>query len=361
MVSRRVKCEAVIWKARARLSKRDCPCARGAWPARYDGQYAPRERPCDLRLAEPPPAGLAATPSFLQALGPAFGTGCRRTRSPSRLGGAQRARWRAQLGLADWLRDDWRASTCWPATACRRRATRSPRVYSGHQFGVWAGQLGDGRAMLLGEIDTAGGRDGAAAQGQRPARPTRAWATAARCCARASASSCAPRRCTRWASRPRARWRSSARRSRCGARRSRRPRWCTRVAPSFMRFGHFEHFAHAAQAGGAAALADYVIDALLPRMPRRPRSPCGAAGRGRAAHRAADGAVAGGGLLPWRDEHRQHEHPGPDHRLRPVRFPGRLRPRPHLQPQRRPGPLRLRPPAQRGLLEPAAWRRRCCR
>ena len=29
-------------------------------------------------------------------------------------------------------------------------------VYSGHQFGVWAGQLGDGRAMTLGEIDVSG-------------------------------------------------------------------------------------------------------------------------------------------------------------------------------------------------------------
>src|SRR5438132_2379246 len=27
-------------------------------------------------------------------------------------------------------------------------------VYSGHQFGVWAGQLGDGRAILLGEALT---------------------------------------------------------------------------------------------------------------------------------------------------------------------------------------------------------------
>ncbi|MET0351929.1 MAG: protein adenylyltransferase SelO family protein, partial [Rhizobacter sp.] len=27
-------------------------------------------------------------------------------------------------------------------------------VYSGHQFGVWAGQLGDGRALWLGEVDT---------------------------------------------------------------------------------------------------------------------------------------------------------------------------------------------------------------
>jgi serine/tyrosine/threonine adenylyltransferase len=30
-------------------------------------------------------------------------------------------------------------------------------VYSGHQFGQWAGQLGDGRALLLGEIQTATG------------------------------------------------------------------------------------------------------------------------------------------------------------------------------------------------------------
>ena len=30
-------------------------------------------------------------------------------------------------------------------------------VYSGHQFGVWAGQLGDGRAILLGEAHTAAG------------------------------------------------------------------------------------------------------------------------------------------------------------------------------------------------------------
>jgi uncharacterized protein YdiU (UPF0061 family) len=30
-------------------------------------------------------------------------------------------------------------------------------VYSGHQFGVWAGQLGDGRAILLGDVASAGG------------------------------------------------------------------------------------------------------------------------------------------------------------------------------------------------------------
>ena len=33
------------------------------------------------------------------------------------------------------------------------------QVYGGHQFGHWSGQLGDGRALLLGEvIDTQGDR-----------------------------------------------------------------------------------------------------------------------------------------------------------------------------------------------------------
>lgn len=31
------------------------------------------------------------------------------------------------------------------------------QVYSGHQFGVWAGQLGDGRGILLGEQQLADG------------------------------------------------------------------------------------------------------------------------------------------------------------------------------------------------------------
>jgi uncharacterized protein YdiU (UPF0061 family) len=33
-------------------------------------------------------------------------------------------------------------------------------VYSGHQFGVWAGQLGDGRAILLGEAPAPGSPTG---------------------------------------------------------------------------------------------------------------------------------------------------------------------------------------------------------
>ena len=42
-------------------------------------------------------------------------------------------------------------------------------VYSGHQFGVWAGQLGDGRAMLLGDV---AGADGAIELQLKGAGPT---------------------------------------------------------------------------------------------------------------------------------------------------------------------------------------------
>src|ERR1700744_6333108 len=31
-------------------------------------------------------------------------------------------------------------------------------VYSGHQFGAWAGQLGDGRALLLAQVRNASGK-----------------------------------------------------------------------------------------------------------------------------------------------------------------------------------------------------------
>ncbi|QGZ42869.1 protein adenylyltransferase SelO [Pseudoduganella flava] len=37
------------------------------------------------------------------------------------------------------------------------RASPLAAVYSGHQFGVWAGQLGDGRAILLGDVATEAG------------------------------------------------------------------------------------------------------------------------------------------------------------------------------------------------------------
>jgi uncharacterized protein YdiU (UPF0061 family) len=44
----------------------------------------------------------------------------------------------------------------------------------------------------------------------------------------------------------------------------------TRVAPSFIRFGHFEHFSHSGQHAELKALADHVIERFYPRAARPP-------------------------------------------------------------------------------------------
>ena len=62
----------------------------------------------------------------------------------------------ADLGWTDWLHSD----AALPVLAGNQAPPGGllATVYSGHQFGVWAGQLGDGRALLLGEAHTPLGR-----------------------------------------------------------------------------------------------------------------------------------------------------------------------------------------------------------
>jgi hypothetical protein len=137
-------------------------------------------------------------------------------------------------------------------------------VYSGHQFGVWAGQLGDGRAILLGELALAGPcRAGNAAQGQRAARPTRAWATGAPCCAPASANFCAAKPCTRWASPPP----GPVRHGLAAPVRPRRNRNRRRGHPrgaELHPLRPLRAFFSARPGRRAAPLADYVIDRFYP-------------------------------------------------------------------------------------------------
>jgi uncharacterized protein YdiU (UPF0061 family) len=59
------------------------------------------------------------------------------------------------LDAADLARDDFVEVFTGNRVAARSQPLAA--VYSGHQFGHWAGQLGDGRAILLGEIATAHG------------------------------------------------------------------------------------------------------------------------------------------------------------------------------------------------------------
>ena len=77
--------------------------------------------------------------------------------------------------------------------------------YGGHQFGHWAGQLGDGRAISLGEAVNADGERWELQLRAPARRRIRGAPTGVPCCARRSASSCAARPCTTSVSPPRVR------------------------------------------------------------------------------------------------------------------------------------------------------------
>jgi uncharacterized protein YdiU (UPF0061 family) len=218
-----------------------------------------------------PPAVAAAPPlrftNRFAGLGPRF-----YTELPAQ--GLPDPRWvavspacaRDELGLpADWTsRDEWRALQVFAGDALWPGMRPLASVYSGHQFGVWAGQLGDGRALWLGEIDGPNGArelqlkgsgltpysrmgDGRAVlrSSIREFLCSEAMHALGIPTTRALAIAVSPLPVRRESIEPAA--------------------ICTRVAQSFIRFGHFEHFTHTAQdADALRALADFVIDSCLP-------------------------------------------------------------------------------------------------
>lgn len=133
-------------------------------------------------------------------------------------------------------------------------------VYSGHQFGVWAGQLGDGRAMLLGE--TANGLEvqlkGA---GRTPysrmgdGRAVLRSSIREFLCSEAMHALGIPTTRALCVTGSDAPIRREAIETAAVV---------TRVAPSFIRFGHFEHFAANGQLEALRQLADFVIDNFYP-------------------------------------------------------------------------------------------------
>jgi uncharacterized protein YdiU (UPF0061 family) len=133
-------------------------------------------------------------------------------------------------------------------------------VYSGHQFGVWAGQLGDGRAILLGE---AGGLElqlkGA---GLTPFSRMGDGRAVLRSSIREFLCSEAMHGLGIPTTRALCVTGSDARVLR---EQLETAAVVTRVAPSFIRFGHFEHFSHGGQHTELRSLADYVIDRFYPK------------------------------------------------------------------------------------------------
>ena len=145
-------------------------------------------------------------------------------------------------------------------------------VYSGHQFGVWAGQLGDGRALLLGEVDAPGGPLELQLKGSGHTPYSRMGDGRAVLrssireflCSEAMHALRIPTTralCITGSPLPvrRERIESAA--------------VVTRVAESFIRFGHFEHFAHHGQPERLRRLADFVIEHHYPDCADAPQ-PC---------------------------------------------------------------------------------------
>ena len=136
-------------------------------------------------------------------------------------------------------------------------------VYSGHQFGVWAGQLGDGRAHLLGEIQ---GPDGSfevqlKGAGMTPYSRMGDGRAVLRSSVREYLASHAMRglgiATTQALSLVSAR--NPVRRETLET-----AAVVARVAPSFIRFGSFEHWAARRRPDLLRTLADYVIDRFYP-------------------------------------------------------------------------------------------------
>src|SRR5450830_737041 len=138
-------------------------------------------------------------------------------------------------------------------------------VYSGHQFGVWAGQLGDGRAILLGELNGPAGPMELQLKGagltpysrMGDGRAVLRSSIREFLCSEAMAALGIPTTralCIMGADRPVIRETVET------------AAVVTRMAPSFVRFGSFEHWYHRDKPEQLKTLADYVIHTFYPEL-----------------------------------------------------------------------------------------------
>ena len=175
------------------------------------------------------------------------------------------------LGLpGDWQqRDD--ALQVFAGNALPPGSRPLASVYSGHQFGVWAGQLGDGRAILLGE--TAGGQE---VQLKGSGRTPYSRMGDGRAVLRSSIREflCSEAMAALGVATTRALCITGSPQS-VAREELETAAVVTRVAPSFIRFGHFEHFAARGQEAELRQLADYVIARYYPDC-RSAANPCAA-------------------------------------------------------------------------------------
>ena len=203
--------------------------------------------------------GLAWNHGFA-ALGPDFFTELRPTPLPDPHWVGTSTAVAQLIGLdTDWLQRD-EALQAFTGNTLLAGSRPLASVYSGHQFGVWAGQLGDGRAILLGET-AAGLEIQLKGAGRTPYSRMGDGRAVLRSSIREFLCSEAMHGLGIPTSRALCITGSPApvRREEVET-----ASVVTRVAPSFVRFGHFEHFAANDLQAQLKTLADYVIDRYYP-------------------------------------------------------------------------------------------------
>jgi len=132
-------------------------------------------------------------------------------------------------------------------------------VYSGHQFGVWAGQLGDGRAHLLGEVTGSAGHWELQLKGSGHTPYSRMGD--GRAVLRSSVREYLASAALHGLGVPTSHALALVVSDDPVYRETRETAAVvTRMAPSFVRFGSFEHWASLRQTQNLRTLADYVID-----------------------------------------------------------------------------------------------------
>jgi uncharacterized protein YdiU (UPF0061 family) len=179
------------------------------------------------------------------------------------------------VGCNDALRQDlglpadlWQQHEALELLTGNRRIASHPTyasVYSGHQFGQWAGQLGDGRALNLCAMQTPSGVQELQLKGAGPTPYSRRGDGRAvlRSSIREYLASEAMHGLGIHTTRALCVTGSTAHVRREEVETA---AVVTRVAPSFVRFGHFEHFASNGQIDELRALADHVVTAHFPEL-----------------------------------------------------------------------------------------------
>ena len=198
-------------------------------------------------------------------LGQAFGTRLSPQPLPAPYWvGASRAAAR-ELGLEDhWLQSP-AALEAFTGNLPLAGSVPMASVYSGHQFGVWAGQLGDGRACLLGEVETGNAGQGLEIQLKGSGRTPYSRMGDGRAVLRSSIREFLCSEAMHGLGIPTSRALCVTGSDAPVIREDvETAAVVTRLAPSFIRFGHFEHFASQNRVGDLRTLADEVIERFYP-------------------------------------------------------------------------------------------------